>query len=320
MRRRIRFLAIFYSVFTVCVMGYGSRAMAQSYVSYGPVALWDSSYSDANGWNTSASYWQTIQYADLNGDGKADVCGRGGDGLVCALSTGTGFGTPTLWNSDYSDANGWKTSSAYWRTIRYADLNGDKKADVCGRGGGGLMCALSTGGKFGASTLWNSDYSDANGWNSSASYWQTIQYADLNGDGKADVCGRGGDGIWCALSTGGGFGASTLWNSDYSDANGWKISASYWQTIRFIHIDSDRKADVCGRGGDGIWCAHSRGTSFEPSYLKFSNYSDANGWGSDPSYWQTIQYADLNKDGMADVCGRGGDGLWCSESRLVIIK
>jgi len=256
----MRKLSLFCAIITVWVAGYGSRAMA--YVSYGPVSLWDTSYSDTNGWNGHSSYWQTIQYADLNGDKKADVCGRGGNGLVCALSTGSGFGAPSLWTSNYSDAFGWNSSSAYWQTIQYADLNGDKKADVCGRGGDGILCALSTGSGFGTPSLWTSNYSDAFGWNSSSAYWQTIQYADLDGD---------------------------------------------------------KMADVCGRGGDGILCAYSQGTSFGTVWLKFSDYSDANGWATAPSYWQTIQYADLNGDGVADVCGRGGAGLWCSASKIVII-
>ena len=41
--------------------------------------------------------WSTIQFPDLNGDGKADLCGRGPDGLHCGLSTGASFDPVTLW-------------------------------------------------------------------------------------------------------------------------------------------------------------------------------------------------------------------------------
>src|SRR5262249_19241966 len=34
---------------------------------------------------------------DLNGDGRADICGRGAAGIYCALSNGAGFGPVTLW-------------------------------------------------------------------------------------------------------------------------------------------------------------------------------------------------------------------------------
>ncbi len=37
--------------------------------------------------------WPTIRWADVNGDGRQDVCARLDTGLTCWLSTGTGFGT-----------------------------------------------------------------------------------------------------------------------------------------------------------------------------------------------------------------------------------
>jgi hypothetical protein len=46
-------------------------------------------------------------FADINGDGRADVCGRGIEGIYCKLSTGSGFGPIFLASSDFSDAQGW---------------------------------------------------------------------------------------------------------------------------------------------------------------------------------------------------------------------
>src|SRR5262249_45005568 len=43
---------------------------------------WTSAYSDATGW-TDQSKWTTLQYPDLNGDGKSDVCSRAVGGLFC---------------------------------------------------------------------------------------------------------------------------------------------------------------------------------------------------------------------------------------------
>ena len=45
------------------------------------------------GWAQS-KYYETIQYPDLDGDGKADVCGRFLDGIHCTLAK-NGFGTAT---------------------------------------------------------------------------------------------------------------------------------------------------------------------------------------------------------------------------------
>jgi hypothetical protein len=139
--------------------------------------------------------------------------------------------------------------------VRFPDLNGDGRADVCGRGYGGLVCGLSTGTSFSATGFWTSGpFGNAEGWAANASYWQTIQFQDLSGDGLDDVCGRFSDGVRCATSTGTAFGPTTLWTTDYSDAAGWGASTSQWQTLRFQDLDADGKADACGRATNGILC------------------------------------------------------------------
>ncbi|RKG63016.1 VCBS repeat-containing protein, partial [Corallococcus terminator] len=95
-----------------------------------------------------------MQFADLNGDGRADVCGRGSSGLACALSNGASFGPTSTWSTAYSDINGWYANASNWQTIQFADLNGDGRADVCGRGSSGLACALSNGASFGPTSTW----------------------------------------------------------------------------------------------------------------------------------------------------------------------
>jgi len=220
-----------------------------------PVVLWTTNYSDAEGWSSDASYWQTIRFPDLNGDGKKDVCGRGVAGLICALSNGTSFGPPTLWSSNYSNAEGWSSDASYWQTIRFPDLNGDGREDVCGRGVTGLICALSNGTSFGLPTLWSSNYSNAEGWQGDVSHWQTLQFVDLDGDGRMDVCGRGVAGLLCAQSTGSAFGAPFLWSYSFSNVQGWASSPSYWRTLQLQDMDGDGRADACARRSSGIVCA-----------------------------------------------------------------
>jgi hypothetical protein len=299
---------------------------------FGPVTQWTNEFSDPL-WNSNPAYFSTIKFPDIDGDGQADVCGRGTAGLLCGLSWANtarhSFSPPQPVQpaaTAFSDANGWNSDPAYYSTIQFADLDGDThhKADVCGRGSGGIWCALSNSSQytngisslawpgFQAATLWTTQFSDP--WWKYPAYYSTIQLADINGDGKADVCGRGGDGIWCALSTGTSFGPSTLWTSNFSDAYGWNSDPSYYRTIRFVDINGDGLADVCGRGHDGILCAFSLGTSFGPVQLVSAMFSDANGWKNNAAYYSTIQFADLNNDHKADVCGRGSDGIWCALS------
>jgi hypothetical protein len=280
--------------------------------SFTPSSFWTNNYSDVHGWMQDVAYWETIQFPDLNGDGKADVCGRAADGLFCGLSTGTSFTPSSFWTNNYSDVHGWKQTAAYWETIQFPDLNGDGRADVCGRAADGLYCGLSTGTSFTPSSFWTNNYSDVHGWMQDVAYWETIQFPDLNGDGKADVCGRAADGLFCGLSTGTSFTPSSFWTNNYSDVHGWKQTAAYWETIQFPDLNGDGKADVCGRAADGLYCGLSTGTSFTPSTYRTNNYSDTQGWIQDPAYWRTIQFPDLNGDGKADVCGRGASGVACN--------
>lgn len=276
--------------------------------SFGAVTEWTSEFGDGV-WDTSPSYYGTIQFPDVNGDGKADVCGRGPNGLVCAVSTGTAFAVPSSWNSSYSDADGY-TIDMYWKTLSFPDLNGDSKADLCARGGAGMLCALSTGTAFSAPSAWTSEYSSAGGWDD-PDHYKTIQYVDINGDGKADVCGRGGDQILCAVSTGTEFGPAAGWTNGYHDGAGWNSDPAYWATIRFEDVNGDGMADVCGRGVNGVRCAVSNGSAFTNLGNWDMVYSDANSWNTHPSHWSTIRFPDLNGDGAADVCGRHESGLMC---------
>jgi VCBS repeat protein len=80
-----------------------------------------------------------VQYADLNGDGKADLIFQGSDNTFwVSLSDGTGFTYPTVW----IDHGG----SFVEGQVQYADLNGDGKADLIFEGlDNNFWISLSTG-------------------------------------------------------------------------------------------------------------------------------------------------------------------------------
>jgi hypothetical protein len=273
----------------------------------------------------------SIKVADVDGDGAEDVCFRNvprttdfltiGGGIACRLAANN-FNTRTSWSREF--ASSWSGNEYYWGTIQYPDLNGDGKADICGRGSAGIICSLSTGSSFwmpGSSifstgaTVWSTLFSDANGWASDPSYWKTIQFPDVNNDGKADVCGRASDGIYCALSTGTSFGTATRWGQIFTNGNGWNGSQSRWSTIRFTDVTGDHRPDVCGRGVSGIWCSENNGSGFNLLRLWTTSYSDtvAPGWFHD-EYYTTLNFADVNGDGKADVCGRSNNGIVCGQS------
>jgi hypothetical protein len=261
----------------------------------------------------------TLDLADVNGDGKADIVGRYGNDVQASISTGTKFNGAGsgVWG-------GW--SAGY--TLDLADVNGDGKADIVGRYGNDVQVALSDGTKFvgqGTWTSWSSGY--------------TLQLADVNGDGKADIVGRYGNDVQVSLSTGTKFnnvGTWTSWSSgfsmDFSDVNGdgradligryganiqaahstgskfeagfnWSTDWINEYTSEFTDVDGDGRADITGRYGDTVVVFASSGPP-PPSSKKWGMWSGG----------YTLDLADVNGDGRADIVGRYGDDVQASIS------
>ncbi len=179
----------------------------------GPIA--GPALSDAKGWS-HPEYYSTIRLADVNGDGMDDICARAAAGFTCWPSTGNGFGD-SFADSSCSDAAGFDQPATYG-TIRTGDIDGDGDDDVCARTPTGMDCLVSDGTTF-SGHVPGPAWADSVGWDA-ARYWSTIRLADVNGDGKADLCARGASDLRCHLSTGQAFGNAII-VAALSDAKGW---------------------------------------------------------------------------------------------------
>jgi subtilisin family serine protease len=157
----------------------------------GTPSMWIRNYAYGNGWRVEK---HPRVLADVNGDGKADIVGFGHAGTYVSLSTGSGFGTPSLWIRNYGYGNGWRVEN-HPRVL--ADVNGDGKADIVGFGHSGTYVSLSTGSGFGTPSMWIRNYAYGNGWR--VEYYPRVS-ADVNGDGKADIVGFGYAGTYVSLS------------------------------------------------------------------------------------------------------------------------
>ncbi|MCA9595801.1 MAG: VCBS repeat-containing protein [Myxococcales bacterium] len=261
-------------------------------------------WSNADGWD-DIKYWSTLRLADVNGDGKADLCARSATDFRCHLSKGDGFGA-AITGPALSDAKGWG-HDRYYGTIRMGDVNGDGKADVCARGSGGVSCWLSDGAGF-PDKIDGPTLTDANSWDG-VQYWSTLRMADVNGDGKADLCARAAAGLRCWLSDGTSV-TDKIDGPELSNAKGWN-KPEYYSTLRFGDLNRDGKADVCARAAAGLRCWLSDGKGF-PEQVTSDELSDKKGWNK-PEYYSTLRLADDSGDGRADVCGRGIAGVFCWE-------
>ncbi|MBN1771825.1 MAG: VCBS repeat-containing protein [Deltaproteobacteria bacterium] len=258
--------------------------------------------SDAAGWNAPDRYL-TLRLADVDGDGRADLCGRDADGLACWPSHGDRFGTPRRLAA-LSDADGWNDVVRYG-TIRVGDVDGDGRDDVCGRAADGMQCWLSGERDFGT-RISGPPWSDAAGWDR-VEYWSTLRLADVDGDGRADLCARTALDFRCHLSQGDGFGGPVV-GPALADAGGWNARGRY-ATLRLADLDGDGRRDLCARDADGVACWLWTGTSFDRRVFGPA-LTDADGWAA-PSRYRTLRFADVDGDGREDLCARAADGLRC---------
>ncbi len=234
-----------------------------------------------------------IRTDDLDGDGRADVCGRQGERLVCALSRGDAFGQmllgPTL---------------AGATEMGLVDVSGDGRLDACVRDPDGLTCHLGTGGDFGGQIVLPS-LSDAAGF-ADVIHHGSLRFGDLNGDGLGDVCARDAAGLSCWRSEGDHFGDRIL-GPRWSDEGGYD-ALSRWSTLRLADVDGDGRDDAGIRSLDGFRCVLSDergfGETFEGPPMDGAAFEDAEVFG-------TLRMADLDGDGASDLCVRQVDGMHC---------
>ena len=270
---------------------------------------WRAALSDANGWS-NPQYYTTFRLADVDADGKDDLCARDSEGFGCWLSNGTTFDRRIL-GPRWSNASGWGVAR-YYGTIRMADLNGDRRADVCARSSAGVECWLSDGDGFPARVA-GPAWSDASGWGAMP-YWSTLRIIDFDGDGLGDLCARASSDLRCVRGTGSGF-SDTVIVAALSDASGWNDVSNY-ATLRTGDVDGDGGHDLCLRSNTEVLCfAWDAGAPEGGAFRRLTGpeWSDASGWGL-ARYHQTIRLADFDGDGLEDVCARASTGWRCHPS------
>ncbi|WP_254446949.1 lectin-like protein [Dolichospermum sp. UHCC 0259] len=208
-----------------------------------------SNYSPGQGWSSFNSFPR--QVADVNGDGYADIVGFG-DRVYVALGNQNGlFATPKIASTTFVGATNWEGFNRMPRQL--ADVNGDGRADIVGFGGNGVYVARGKeDGTFDTIYTAHGEFSPEEGWSSFDQYPR--QVADINGDGRADIVGFGGDAVYVALGqTNGTFGSVNRVLEFYSPNQGWSSFDQYPRQL--ADVNGDGAADIVGFGGDAVYVA-----------------------------------------------------------------
>ncbi|WP_157254295.1 hypothetical protein [Nonomuraea typhae] len=164
--------------------------------------------------------------SSLSGDGKADFITVLPSGEVKAWRNGAGFAAMP-WDADAIIATGFTKDN-----VQFADLDGDRKAEIIQVLPSGEVKAWHNGAGF-AAMPWNADAIIATGFTK-----DNVQFADLDGDGKAELTTVLPGGEVKAWYNGAGF-AAMPWNADAIIATGFTKD-----NVQFGDLDGDGKAEL----------------------------------------------------------------------------
>ncbi|MFG2224413.1 FG-GAP-like repeat-containing protein [Streptomyces sp. NPDC048644] len=147
------------------------------------------------GWSSVAEHPRFL--VGTTGGGALDIVGFGPQGVVVSRGRGDGtFERPKLVLNDFGLAQGW-TGGKHLRLL--ADVTGDGNPDVVGFGDEGVWVSHSRGdGRFEQAQLVCRGF----GYNEDAGGWRVDRHsrflADITGDGRVDIVGFGGPGVYVA--------------------------------------------------------------------------------------------------------------------------
>jgi MYXO-CTERM domain-containing protein len=175
---------------------------------------------------------------------------------------GDGFAGPEI-VAELSDDTGWWDHSNY-STLRVGDIDGDGAEDLCVRANRRVLCYRFGMGGF--SRVDGPALSDESGWNAPR-YYTTLRLADVNGDGRDDLCARAAAGPRCWVSTGTGFAADAIGVDGFTQSrvsrySGFRIAGPHSvplpESCNGVDDDLDGETDeegICDgpppTGGDG---------------------------------------------------------------------
>ncbi|NQU42546.1 VCBS repeat-containing protein [bacterium] len=245
---------------------------------------------------------------DINGDGRADVLGFANNGVVAALSNGSGFNTPYVAAPGFGFNAGW-TPDRHIRTL--IDITGDGYPDVVGFGDRAVTVAVNNGaGDFSSPERWLQEYGTVDGWSTGL---HPRILGDVNNDGAADIVGFFQSGVLVSRAVNSAspfdppnfssFEAPSLWIDDFGIAQDYQVT----RHDRLLgDVNGDGRQDLVVYGEDATYVARSTGFSFLDPAVAVDDYSASDGLLS-TQHLRLVR--DQNSDGKADLIVFGQDGV-----------
>jgi len=227
---------------------------------------------------------------DFDGDGKDDILGRNGDNLFIWRNTSTGTGWSIANYQNLGPGN--STVSSYLM----GDFDGDGRVDVGAYGPDRNTLYLTRNASTPGNPALGAGGPYSTGW-SSVDKTMTL---DWDGDGKDDILGRVGDGlyIWRSTST----------STAFSFAGYQPIFAFGNSTVSYYlmgDFDGDGKPDIGALDTNHVNFYVNRNTSTPGNLSVVAGGLYSTGWGSRDNFMVT----DWDGDGKDDILCRSGDSL-----------
>ncbi|QCX74663.1 Cytolethal distending toxin subunit B precursor [Streptomyces sp. YIM 121038] len=231
---------------------------------------------------------------DINGDGKADYLVLEDNGAVKAWIN---KGTDAKGGGGWEEAGQIAAGVAPAERVRFADINGDGKADYL---------VLEDNGAVKAWINKGTDAKGGGGWEEAGQIAagvapaETVRFADINGDGKADYLVLEDNGAVKAWINNGGDGHGG-WIDHGTFASGPDTpEQATRENVRFADVNGDGKADyLVVRSTGETWVWTNKGGDGHGGFEAPRKFA------SGPSTpvqatRENVRFADVNGDGKAD--------------------
>jgi len=226
--------------------------------------------------------WHVAGTGDFNGDGHDDILWRNSSGLTVDWLANANGG----FTSNY--ANSAMNVPTSWQVAGIGDFNGDGHDDVLWRSDTGVITDW-LGSNSGAFT---SNYARS-AVNVSAD-WHIVGTGDFNGDGRADILWRSGDGTvteWTGQANG-GFAPTAVNTAVPTD----------WHVVGTGDFNGDGYSDILWRSDGGTlrdWLGQANGT-FAGNLANLNLIVSTS--------WHVVGTGDFNGDGRDDILWRNDNG------------